>query len=190
MARIGYARVSTADQDLGIQKERLAAAGCAPIRAEKVSGKSLEGRDELAAILEFVRDGDELVVHRLDRLARSTRDALNIVHALEAKGATLRILEPDISTAGPCGPVMITVLGMVAEMERRFIKERQREGIDKAKALGVYKGREKAISPERIKELRLTGLGASAIARQLGCSRMTVYRELKALQASAEIAIT
>lgn len=148
-----------------------------------MSGKSLDGRDELRAVMEFIREGDELVVHRLDRLARSTRDALNVVHELEGKGATLRILEPDISTAGPCGPVMVTVLGMVAEMERRFIKERQREGIDKAKALGTYKGREKTIDTGRIKELRSSGLGASEIARRLDCSRMTVYRELKALEA-------
>lgn len=181
MSRIGYCRVSSTDQDLTIQIERLKAAGCAPIRSEKVSAKSRDGRDELQAIMDFIREGDELVVHRLDRLARSTRDVLNLVHELEAKGASLRVLEPDITTTGACGPVVITVLGMVAELERGFLKERQKAGIEAAKAKGIYKGRAKTINRDRIVELHDLGLGPSEIARQLGCSRMTVHRELKSI---------
>jgi DNA invertase Pin-like site-specific DNA recombinase len=140
MARIGYARVSTTDQDLHIQTERLTAEGCSLIRSEKVSGKSRDDRDELATILSFLRPNDELVVTRLDRLGRDTRDVLNIIHECEQKQAFVTVLDPYVSTKGDMGQIVMTVLGMVAQMERRFIKERQREGIDRAKSLGRYKG--------------------------------------------------
>ena len=138
---IGYARVSTVDQRTDTQAAQLKAAGCSPIRVEKVSGKSRDGRSELAAVLDFIRAGDTLVVVKLDRLGRSTRDVLNIVHELEERGAHLRVLEPAISTEGPMGKMVLTVLGMVAEMELGFIKTRQRDGIEAAKKRGVYKGR-------------------------------------------------
>ena len=176
MARIGYARVSSADQNHELQIARLEQAGCSPIRSEKVSGKDREGRGELAAVLDFVRFGDEVVVVRLDRLGRNTRDILNIVHELEAKGASLRVLEPDISTAGEVGSILITVLGMVAEIERRFIRERQQSGIEAAKARGVYKGRKKGVDVALITTLKAEGLGASEIAKKLGISRTSVYR--------------
>lgn len=180
MARIGYARVSTRDQDLAIQKGKLEEAGCGVVREEKVSGKSREGRDELATILEFIRPGDELVVVKLDRLGRSTRDVLNIVHELEAKGASLRVLEPEIvSTAGPTGRLVITVLGMVAELEREFIRDRQSAGIAAAKARGVYKGRPRSIDADAILRLAAEGLGPTEIGTRLGVSRMTVYRALR-----------
>lgn len=177
MARIGYARVSSAGQDYQGQIDRLAQDGCAPIRAEKVTGSVREGRGELGAVLDFIRAGDELVVVRLDRLARSTRDTLNIVAELEAKGASLRVLEPEISTGGDLGRIVITTLGMVAELERSFLRERQRAGIVAAKARGAYKGRRKKVDPSAIAILRAQGLGPTAIAQQLGISRMTVYRE-------------
>ncbi len=138
---IGYARVSTVDQKTDTQAEKLKAAGCSPIRVEKLSGRSRDGRSELAAVLDFIRAGDTLVVVKLDRLGRSTRDVLNIVHELEERGAHLRVLEPAISTEGPMGKMVLTVLGMVAEMELGFIKARQRDGIEAAKKRGVYKGR-------------------------------------------------
>ena len=140
MARIGYARVSTIDQDHESQVERLKAEGCEIVRAEKVSGGSREGRSELATVIEFLRPGDELVVTRLDRLGRDTRDVLNIVHECDEREATVTVLDPFISTKGDMGRVVITVLGMVAEMERRFIKQRQYDGIERAKANGVYVG--------------------------------------------------
>lgn len=180
MARIGYARVSATDQDFKLQVARLEAAGCAPIRAEKVSGGSREGRDELQAILDFIRDGDELVVVRLDRLGRSTRDILNITHELETRGASLRVLEPEITTAGDVGRIVVTVLGMVAELERRFIRERQQAGIEAAKARGgVYKGRRPTGKVAEVQALSAAGVGPTEIAKRLGISRMTVYRELK-----------
>lgn len=180
MTTMGYARVSSVDQNLDGQVERLKKAGCDLVRQEKVSGKSREGRTELENLIEFVRPGDVLTVCKLDRLGRSTRDVLNLVHELEQKGASLHVLEPDISTAGPMGKVMLTVLGMVAEMELGFIKERQAAGIAKAKAEGVYTGRPRTIKPDKVLKLKAQGLGPSDIAQQLGISRASVYRALGA----------
>ena len=179
MTRIGYARVSTTDQDLDIQIAKLKAAGCEIVRSETGSGASREGRAELETVLQFVRTGDELVVHRLDRLGRSTRDVLNLVHELDAKGASLRILEPEITTAGDMGRMVITVLGMVADMELKFIKDRQRAGIEAAKTKGVYKGRKKSVDEAEIRKLASEGISKAQIARNLGISRMTVYRTLQ-----------
>src|SRR3954464_2791723 len=134
MARIGYARVSSVDQDLENQLTKLKGEGCEVIRSEKVSGGSREGRNELATVIEFLRPNDELVVTRLDRLGRDTRDVLNLVQECEQRGGRVTVLDPPVSTRGEMGQVVLTVLGMVAQMERRFIKERQREGIAKAKA--------------------------------------------------------
>uniref|UniRef100_UPI003ADC0ACC recombinase family protein n=1 Tax=Paracoccus sp. T5 TaxID=3402161 RepID=UPI003ADC0ACC len=178
MPRIGYARVSTSSQDLDIQKAKLRAAGCETIRTETGSGASRDGRSELATVLEFLRGGDELVVHRLDRLGRSTRDVLNLVHELDAKGASLRILEPEVTTAGNMGRMVITVLGMGADMELKFIRDRQRAGIEAAKGKGVYKGREKRVDDAKIRKLASDGASKARIARELGVSRMTVYRAL------------
>lgn len=141
--------------DLSIQHERLRSVGCIIIRSEKVSGASRDGRDELSAIMEFIREGDELVVVRLDRLGRSTRDILNLVHELQGKGAILTVLEPRFSTTDVAGPILLTVLGMVAETERRFIRERQQAGIEVAKAKGVYKGRKPSVPVEKVRTMLL-----------------------------------
>ncbi|TBB95933.1 recombinase family protein [Rhizobium ruizarguesonis] len=178
MARIGYARVSTIDQDLQGQFERLRAEGCEIIRSEKVSGGSREGRTELATVIEFLRHGDDLVVTRLDRLGRDTRDVLNIVHECQQRGAFITVLDPHVSTRGEMGNVILTVLGMVAQMERRFIKDRQSEGIARAKASGIYKGGQRRIDRVQIVKLSGEGMGPSAIAAAIGCSRMQVYRVL------------
>jgi DNA invertase Pin-like site-specific DNA recombinase len=175
---IGYARVSTTGQDTATQVEKLKAAGCTVVRTEKVSGGSREGRSELASILEFIRPGDTLTVLKLDRLGRNTRDVLNLVHELDQRGATLRVLEPAIDTGGPMGRMVVTVLGMVAEMELGFIRDRQRAGIEAAKAKGVYKGRPVTFDHERIVELRKQGLGATDIAKAVGCGRGNVYKVL------------
>lgn len=178
MARIGYARVSTTDQDLQVQLDRLRSEGCEIVRFEKVSGHSREGRTELATVIDFLRHGDELVVTRLDRLGRDTRDVLNIVHDCQQRGAFVTVLDPHVSTRGQMGHVILTVLGMVAQMERRFIKERQREGIARAKALGVYRGGRPRIDYELVQKLHAEGMGTSAIAKAVKCSRMQVYRVL------------
>jgi DNA invertase Pin-like site-specific DNA recombinase len=116
MSMIGYARVSTSSQSTDIQVAKLKEAGCSVVRTEKVSGRSREGRSELETIMDFIQAGDTLVVAKLDRLGRSTRDVLNLVHELEERGAALRVLEPAIDTSGPMGKVVLTVLGMVSEM--------------------------------------------------------------------------
>ncbi len=179
MARIGYARVSTIDQDLQAQLDRLRREGCAIVRSEKVSGGSREGRTELATIIEFLREGDEIVVTRLDRLGRDTRDVLNIIYECSQRGAYVTVIDPHVSTRGEMGHVILTVLGMVAQMERRFIKERQREGIDRGKALGAYKGGKVRLDHELIRNLHSQGAGVTAIAKQAHCSRMQVYRVLR-----------
>ncbi len=177
---IGYARVSSQGQDTAIQEARLREAGCTIIRTEKASGGSRSGRGELAAIMDFVRPGDTLVVMKLDRLGRATRDVLNLVHDLQQRGANLRVLEPAIDTGGPMGRMVLTVLGMVAEMELSFIRDRQRAGIEAAKAKGVYKGRPVTFDHERIVELRKAGMGAAEISRAVGCKRGNVYKVLHA----------
>lgn len=134
MKKVGYARVSTSDQDYDGQIAKLKAEGCEIIRSEKVSGASRKDRQELKTVIEFLRQGDELIVTRLDRLGRDTRDVLNIIHDCEQQGAFVTMLDSHVSTRGEMGHVVLTLLGMVAEMERRFIKERQREGIERAKA--------------------------------------------------------
>ncbi|TPK72321.1 recombinase family protein [Mesorhizobium sp. B2-3-14] len=178
MARIGYARVSTIDQDLDTQLIKLKAEGCEVIRSEKVSGGSRDGRAELATVLDFLRPGDELVVTRLDRLGRDTRDVLNLIHECELKGAFVTVLDPHVSTRGEMGHVVLTVLGMVAQMERRFIKERQRDGIEQAKRAGVYRGGKRRLDRDTVLRLKQEGNGPAAIATALGCSRMQVYRIL------------
>src|SRR4051812_46987276 len=178
MSRIGYARVSTIDQDLDIQIAKLQTEGCSIIRSEKVSGASRDGRAELATIIDFLRPGDELLVTRLDRLGRDTRDVLNLIHECEQRGAFVTVLDPHVSTRGEMGHVVLTVLGMVGQMERRFIKERQREGIEKAKADGAYNGGKRRLDRAQIKDMSAEGIRAPAIAKAVGCSRMQVYRIL------------
>jgi DNA invertase Pin-like site-specific DNA recombinase len=177
---IGYARVSTSDQDTSTQEAKLRHAGCTVVRAEKLSGRSRDGRSELEAVTAFIRPGDALVVVKLDRLGRSTRDVLNLVHELEQKAASLKVLEPEIDTGGPMGRMVLTVLGMVAEMELGFIRDRQRAGIQAAKAKGVYKGRPTTFDRARIVALRKEGMGATEIAKAVGCKRGNVYKALKA----------
>ena len=118
------------------------------------------------------------MVVKLDRLGRSTRDVLNLVHELEQRGAGVRVVEPAIDTQGPMGRMVLTVLGMVAEMELGFIRSRQQAGIEAAKANGVYKGRPATFNHARILELRKAGMGATAIAREVGCQRGNVYKVL------------
>lgn len=186
MSKIGYARVSTSEQDVSIQVERLRAAGCTIIRSEVASGVSRDGRGELDTILQFIHAGEEFVVVRLDRLGRSARDVLNIVHEIGAKGAVLRILEPEVvSTAGPTGRMMIQVLGMVADMELTFIQERQRAGIEAAKARGVYKGRRKSVPEDDVRRLAGEGVPKAAIAKRLRIGRSSVYRALAASNTAA-----
>ena len=176
--KYGYARVSTTDQDLTIQIDALKKAGCETIRKEKVSGTSIQGRNELNTLLEFLREGDELVVTRIDRLARSIRDLQNIVYDLDKKGVVLSATEQPIQTNTSAGKCFLDMLGVFGEFETNLRKERQMEGIAKAKEKGVYKGRKPSVNIDKVKELKENGLGASAIAKELNIGRASVYRAL------------
>ena len=178
---IGYARVSTSEQVAGMEAQHtsLAATGCTKLFSEQVS--SIAQRDQLSAALDFAREGDTLVVTRLDRLARSTTDLLAIVGTLEAKRVGLRILDFGgtlVDTKSPTGRMLLTMFAAVAEFERAIMLERQRAGIAKAKAEGRYRGRAPTARRQtsRVAELRATGKGASAIAVEVGISRASVYR--------------
>ena len=142
MTIIGYARVSTFEQDLDVQIAALKGAGCNVIRSEKRSGTSTVGREELRTTLDFIRKGDTLVVTRIDRLARSIGDLQDIVRELRAKGATLKATEQPIDTSTAAGKAFLDMLGVFAEFETNLRRERQLEGISVAKARGVYKGRQ------------------------------------------------
>jgi DNA invertase Pin-like site-specific DNA recombinase len=180
---VGYARVSTSDQIAGLdaQHRDLEATGCTRTFSERVS--SVAQRDELANALDFVRDGDTLVVTRLDRLARSTTDLLVIIATLERKAVALRILDfggQAVDTTSPSGRLIVTMFGAVAQFERELLLARQREGIVKAKADGKYLGRvptARRLAPE-VREMRAGGLKPSAIAARLKMSRSSVYRIL------------
>ncbi len=178
MVKYGYARVSTNEQDLTLQENTLKSVGCEIVRSEKVSGTSTKGREELRNLLDFVRAGDELVVTRVDRLARSIRDLQNLVHELDEKGVILRATEQPIDTSTSAGKCFLDMLGVFAEFETNLRKERQMEGIARAKENGVYKGRKPSIDVERVKELNDLGMGATKIAKELGIGRASVYRVL------------
>ncbi len=176
MSLYGYARVSTLDQDLGIQRAALKAAGCKVIRAEKASGTRRDGRTELQMLLDFVQPGDTLVVTCIDRLARSMKD---IVHELKAKGVALRATEQPVDTGTAAGKTFLDMLGVFAEFETNLCRERQLEGIKVTKARGVYKDRKPTIDPVELRRSRdEEKLGPAAIARRLGIGRASVYRVL------------
>ena len=177
--KYGYARVSSVGQDLTIQVQKLNEVGCDVIREEKVSGTSLKGRKEFETLMEFMREGDELVVTRIDRLARSIRDLQNIVYELKNKGVTLSATEQPIDTRTSAGKAFLDMLGVFSEFETNLRKERQMEGVRKAKERGVYKGRGRTIDASQIFELKQNGYGATKISKQLGITRQSVYRLLK-----------
>jgi DNA invertase Pin-like site-specific DNA recombinase len=178
MTMIGYARVSTDDQDCAIQEATLKAAGCTVVRSEKRSGATTKGRDELATVLSFLRSGDTLVVTRIDRLARSLADLALLVRELEAKGVALKSTEQPVDTGTAAGKAFLQVLGVFAEFETNLRRERQLEGIAAAKARGVYKGRPATIDADQVAKLKAEGLGASEIAKRLKIGRASVYRIL------------
>jgi DNA invertase Pin-like site-specific DNA recombinase len=178
---IGYARTSTLEQEAGLsaQIRDLNSLGCEKLFSEQTS--SIAKRDALVEALEYLRDGDTLVVTKLDRLARSTRHLGEIVEKIESKKAHLRIEGLSIDTADATGKLVLNLLGAVSQFEREMMLERQREGIAKAKAEGKYKGRKPTAMAHKSEIIRLKseGLGASQIAEQLNIGRASVYRALK-----------
>src|SRR3954453_20099347 len=175
MTVIGYARVSTTDQNLDVQESALRAAGCDPIRSEKRTGTTTAGREELRTVLDFLRSGDVLMVTRIDRLARSIGDLQDIVRAVKALGASLRATEQPIDTSTAAGKCFLDMLGVFAEFETNLRKERQLEGIAEAKARGVYQGRKPSIDATKVRQMRADGLGATAIAKALKIDRTSVH---------------
>jgi DNA invertase Pin-like site-specific DNA recombinase len=178
--KVGYGRTSTFDQKAGLdaQLRDLAAAGVEKIFSEQVSavGKRLQ----LETAIEFIREGDTLVVTKLDRLARSTQHLLEITERVKAKGADLHILNLSVDTSTATGKLMFTVIGAIACFERELMLERQREGIAKAKAEGKYRGRKPTAraKADEIKTLKAAGIRPTDIARRLGIGRASVYRVL------------
>jgi DNA invertase Pin-like site-specific DNA recombinase len=175
MANYGYARVSSEDQSLEIQTEALQKAGCSVIRAEKRSGTTTEGREELELILQFAQSGDVLTVTRIDRLARSIGDLVGIVNRLESKGVKLRAIEQPVDTSTAAGRCFLQMLGVFGEFETAIRRERQLEGVAKAKAAGVYKGRPANVDRQkRIAALITAKTPWSEIMKIEGCARATV----------------
>jgi len=176
---VGYARVSSTDQNL--DRQLLALTDVDKLFEEKVSGKSRAKRSELEAMLGYVREGDLVKVQSPDRLARSTKDLLDIVEQLQAKGVDIEFVDnPQLNTDSPHGEFMLTVLAAIAQLERKLLLERQREGIAIAKAKGVYR-KQKALTPEQVEDAkkRVTeGVTKARVARDLGVSRQTLYEAL------------
>jgi DNA invertase Pin-like site-specific DNA recombinase len=179
MAIYGYARVSTTDQNAELQEAALGAAGCDLVVIETGSGTSRKGRKELERLLAFLRKGDTLMVTRIDRLARSIGDLQDLLRELKAKGVGLKAVQQPIDTSSAAGKAFLDMLGVFAEFETNLRRERQMEGIARAKSAGIYKGRRRSIDRGEVRRLRETGLSAAAIAQQLGLSRASVYRVLK-----------
>jgi len=179
-AVVGYARTSTIEQAAGLkaQERDLATAGVTRLFSERVS--SVADRPELQRALDYLRDGDVFVVTKLDRLARSVAELVGIVAMLEAKDASLRILDLNLDTTTPTGKLLVNLLGSIAQFERELMLERQREGIAKAKAEGKYQGRPKTARAKADEVLGLydAGLGPMEIARKLEIGRSSVYRIL------------
>ena len=188
---IGYARVSTRDQKPHLQLDALREAGCERIFEETASGGRRE-RPELKAALDFMRAGDSLVVWKLDRLARSTRQLLETVEHLEQRGIGLKILTQHIDTTSAGGRLIFTVFSAIAEFEREVIRERTRAGLEAARARGRKGGRPRALSEKDLKQARALladpDITVEDVARRLGVGPSTLYRYLPAARHAAPAA--
>jgi DNA invertase Pin-like site-specific DNA recombinase len=188
--RIGYSRVSTNDQDTTAQVIRLEAAGCHRIFQETISSR-VEHRPQLQACLEYLREGDALVTVRLDRLARSTQELLEIAQALERRGIDLVVLDQAIDTSTPAGKLMFAVLAAIAQFERDLIRERTLDGLARAKAQGKVGGRRPTIAGQKaqlVKRLAAEGQSIRQIAASIDSSPSAVHRLLS--KASSAVACT
>ena len=181
MTIIGYGRVSSTGQDLAVQLEKLESAGCNKIFKEKRSGLDA-GRPELKRCLEYLREGDTLLVTKIDRLARSTSDLYRIVSLLAEKGVAFKVTDdPSIDTTSRTGKLVLGILALIAEFENDIRRERQMDGIAKAQERGVRFGRKPLLLPDKVREirkLRKTGRTVPEIMRQTNLSKASVYRAL------------
>jgi DNA invertase Pin-like site-specific DNA recombinase len=187
---VGYARASTLDQKASIESQErdLEAAGCHKSFSESVSSVDTEERHQLWAAMDYLREGDVLVVTKLDRLARSTADLSRLVEQLHQKGAALRVLDINLDTSTSTGRLMLNLLGSIAQFEREIMLERQREGIERARREGKYRGRKPTARQKSDEVLRLKrdGYGATEIAKKVGIGRASVYRILNEALASED----
>ena len=183
MATIGYARVSTEGQELTAQLDQLNAAGVDKVFKEKASGVK-QDRPQLAAMLDHLREGDTVVVCKLDRIARSTKHLLEIVEALEAQHVSFKVLNINLDTSTPTGKLMLSMLAAIGQFEREMMLERQREGIRIAKEAGAYKGRKPTAKAQAARVLELIGQGKTkqATANELGIGVASVYRIMKGIK--------
>lgn len=181
MALVGYARVSTIDQNLDIQLEALKSAGCKKIFSEKKSGTSKKDRTALDECMEYIREGDTLVVTRIDRLTRSILDLQTLLHYLKDKEINLKALEQPVDTSNASGKFFLDMLGVFAEFETNLRRERQLEGIERAKREGKYKGRKPTArsKADEVMGLIKQGYTRTAIAKKLNVGIASVYRILK-----------
>ena len=179
--KVGYARTSSLSQVGGLESQikKLEEYGCEKIFAEQYTGTTTEGREQLRECLNFVREKDEIVFVRVDRIARSSYDLQCIVKELKEKGVDITATDQPISTKDATSKCFLDMLGVFAELENSIRAERQASGVARAKALGKYKGGKSKINVEEIKKLKSEGLGATAIARKLNIHRDSVYRLLK-----------
>ncbi len=177
----GYARVNSEGQDLTVQLDTLNSHGCIAVFTEKKSGAKRDGRTELQRLLAVAQPGDTIMITRIDRLARSMKDLQDIVHEMKTKGVALKATEQPIDTGSAAGKAFLDMLGVFAEFETNLRRERQMEGIAKAKVAGVYaknKGRQPTLDAEKVLALRAQGVGPAKIAKQLRIARSSVYRIL------------
>lgn len=182
--KVWYGRVSTVGQKLEVQKDKLTAYGCQKVFTDKQSGSSIEKREDLKAALNFVREGDELVVTRLDRLARSVRDLVNITTGLAAKKVHLVVLDQSIDTSTPVGKLLFHVLSAIGEFERAINNERVMDGLIRAKRNGVKFWPKPKLTPAQVAELRevfadTPETARRELAKQYGISKSTMYRLIK-----------
>lgn len=178
MPIVGYARVSSSGQSVDVQCKQLEKYGCSKIYSEKVSGATFE-RPELNKLLDWVREGDSVVVTKLDRLGRSVQHLMDVQSLLQSKKVKLVVLDMSLDTGTAQGKLMLQMLSAIAEFELTLRRERQMAGIEHAKQKGVKFGRTQQYNPEEIAALREEGLSMGAIAKQLGCSKGTVHRLAK-----------
>jgi DNA invertase Pin-like site-specific DNA recombinase len=180
MTMIGYARVSTADQTTDSQHDALTAVGCERLYTEKVSG-ALRERPQLDAMLDYAREGDTIVITKLDRLARSLSHLIELAANLQTRGIGLRVLDQGIDTTTPAGRLMFHMLGAIGEFERDLIRERTSAGLAAARERGRTGGRPPSMTPEKLaaaKSLIESGHGVKAAAEAIGVSRATLHRHL------------
>lgn len=189
--KVGFARVSTQEQDLNVQLSKLNEFGCEKIFQGKQSGASIRNEEKLKELIDFIREGDEVIITRLDRLGRSLKTILEAIESIHKKGACLNIIDGTLYTKNdnPFATAMINLCGVFAQLERDLIKARTAEGREEAKAKGKHMGRMPALSDKQAKELykdKLNGESISALAMKYSVSRPTIHHTIERMDYHAK----